>query len=105
MLYLLDGDLLFGAATQIITPLIWGQELPELLVVGIGYGMRSYAEWAAGEDRNSLHPKQCMDSQPNDVAHSIEARTNTAKALVSGCSLGCSLAQKLGKRRALDIIV
>jgi uncharacterized protein len=57
VLYLLDGDLLFGAATQIITPLIWGQELPELIVVGIGYGIRSYEEWGSRR-RQELTPTQ-----------------------------------------------
>jgi predicted alpha/beta superfamily hydrolase len=64
VLYLLDGDLLFGAATQMITPLIWGQELPELIVVGIGYGMRSYEEWGS---------RRRQELTPTEAAHGSAA--------------------------------
>jgi hypothetical protein len=36
--YLLDGDLLFGTATEAAQYLKWGQRVPPLIVVGIGYG-------------------------------------------------------------------
>lgn len=45
VLYLLDSNTLFGAAANLILPLIWGNELPELIVVGIGYEISSYEDW------------------------------------------------------------
>lgn len=36
--YLLDGDLLFGTAAEAAIYLKWGQRVPPLIVVGIGYG-------------------------------------------------------------------
>lgn len=36
-LYTMDGDLIFGAITQIARLLSIGQELPELIIIGIGY--------------------------------------------------------------------
>ena len=37
-MYLLDGDLLFGTASEAAQYLQWGRMLPPLIVVGIGYG-------------------------------------------------------------------
>ena len=45
VLYLLDSNTLFGAAANLILPLIWGNELPELIVVGIGYEISNYEDW------------------------------------------------------------
>jgi len=40
VVYLLDGDLWFGAVTDPTRFLQWGgKELPELIIVGIGYGI------------------------------------------------------------------
>ena len=38
VLYLLDGDMSFGMATSIARYLQFGNNIPELIVVGIGYG-------------------------------------------------------------------
>ena len=38
VLYLLDGDLLFGTASEMAQYLQWGGLLPPVIVVGIGYG-------------------------------------------------------------------
>lgn len=45
VLYLLDSNTLFGAAANLVLPLIWGNELPELIIVGIGYEINSYEDW------------------------------------------------------------
>jgi len=45
VLYLLDSNTLFGAAANLILPLIWSNELPELIIVGIGYDIQSYEDW------------------------------------------------------------
>ena len=51
VLYVLDGDLFFGMATEMtrLQHMLWG-ELPPLLVVGIGYGTNDPA--VQGETRN-----------------------------------------------------
>ena len=38
VVYLLDGDLLFGTAAEAAQYLKWGQRVPPLIIVGIGYG-------------------------------------------------------------------
>lgn len=43
---MLDSNTLFGAAANLALPLIWGNELPELIIVGIGYEIHSYEDWA-----------------------------------------------------------
>jgi predicted alpha/beta superfamily hydrolase len=51
--YLLDGNLLFGAAASLALPLIWGGELPELIIVGIGYAdLQSYDTWGELRSRS-----------------------------------------------------
>lgn len=44
VIYLLDGDLVFGLAASFTTLLHWGG-LPEVIVVGISYDMESYDQW------------------------------------------------------------
>lgn len=45
VVYLLDGDLLFGMAAGLTTVSHWCEGLPEIIVVGIGYGITSYTQW------------------------------------------------------------
>lgn len=45
VVYLLDGDLLFGMAAGLTTVSHWCEGVPELIVVGIGYGITSYTQW------------------------------------------------------------
>ena len=45
VLYLLDSNTLFGAAANLAMLLSWGGELPETIIVGIGYEIRSYDDW------------------------------------------------------------
>lgn len=52
VLYLLDGNICFGMATDTVTALTFGQEVPELIVVGIGYHITSYADWGSNRTRD-----------------------------------------------------
>ena len=52
-LYLLDSNLLFGAAANLVLPLIWGGELPELIIIGIGYAnLKSYEQLGELRERD-----------------------------------------------------
>ena len=46
VVYILDGDILFGMAASLTMSAAWAQEAPELIAVGIGYGVDSYDQWA-----------------------------------------------------------
>jgi hypothetical protein len=41
VLYLLDGDFAFGMATDIVQYLIYGNHVPNMVIVGIGYGTKT----------------------------------------------------------------
>ena len=45
VIYLLDGDLFIGLVSGIVSGLIWGQVIPECLVVGIGHEIDTFDEW------------------------------------------------------------
>jgi predicted alpha/beta superfamily hydrolase len=49
VLYVLDGDISFGIATSIARYLQFGNTIPELIIVGIGYGALRKSK---GNDRN-----------------------------------------------------
>ena len=44
VLYLLDGDIAYGLATSIARYLQFGKNIPELIIVGIGYGALNRSE-------------------------------------------------------------
>jgi len=46
VLYVTDSNLMFGMATDAVALLLFGQEIPEIIVVGIAYPMQSYDDWA-----------------------------------------------------------
>jgi uncharacterized protein len=46
VVYIFDGDVLFGMAASLTMSAAWAQEAPELIAVGIGYGVDSYDQWA-----------------------------------------------------------
>lgn len=46
VIYLLDGDLVFGMVPGLTTVSHWFVGTPEVVVVGINYDMESYDEWA-----------------------------------------------------------
>jgi len=52
VLYLLDGNISFGLATDTVGPLTFGQEIPEPIVVGIGYHIRTYDDWGMNRNRD-----------------------------------------------------
>lgn len=37
VIYVLDGDVIFGMATALLPPLSWFGQVPEMIIVGIGY--------------------------------------------------------------------
>lgn len=101
VLYLLDGNFLFGVAANLILPLIWGNELPELIIVGIGYEIHSYDEW--GKLRSHDMTPTTVSDVPGsggseDFLSFIKAelipyidtnyRTNTADRAIIGHSYG-----------------
>jgi predicted alpha/beta superfamily hydrolase len=45
VLYVLDANICFGLAADVVTSLLFGEEIPDIIVVGIGYPIKSYAEW------------------------------------------------------------
>jgi predicted alpha/beta superfamily hydrolase len=45
VVYLLDGDLVFGMASNLSPTLNWLSNVPELIIVGINYGIQSYQEF------------------------------------------------------------
>jgi predicted alpha/beta superfamily hydrolase len=57
VLYVTDADYTFGLATGLIPTLIGTQEIPEMIVVGIGYNqMSSYSEFGELRERDMLPP-------------------------------------------------
>lgn len=62
ILYLLDANVNFGMAADAVTLLLFGPEIPEIIVAGIGYPIRSYDDWGANRARD-LTPT-AMDETP-----------------------------------------
>jgi uncharacterized protein len=52
VLYLLDANICFGLAADIVISLVFGGEIPEIIVVGVGYPVQSYAEWLTHRARD-----------------------------------------------------
>jgi uncharacterized protein len=61
--YLMDGDIDLALASCIALGLMWGQELPELIIVGIGYDMQSYEEFGNKRARDYTPTKSA--DEPN----------------------------------------
>ena len=67
MIYVLDGDLLFGMAAG-LTPLTqWLAGVPEVIVVGIRYDMESYDQWVQLRERDFKIP-EVRDAPPDSAA-------------------------------------
>jgi uncharacterized protein len=47
VIYVLDGDFIFGMAAGLTRFSNWFRGVPEAIIVGIGYGMDSVDEWAS----------------------------------------------------------
>jgi predicted alpha/beta superfamily hydrolase len=68
VIYVLDGDVFFGMAAG-LTPLsqwFWG--VPELIIVGISYGIDSYDHWAQVRERDLKVP-EVRDAPPDSAAN------------------------------------
>ena len=52
VVYLLDGNFSFGLATDTTHLLIFGHEVPEVMLVGIGYPIQSYDDWVMHRTRD-----------------------------------------------------
>lgn len=67
VVYVLDGDLIFGMAAG-LTPLTqWLAGVPEVIVVGIRYDMESYDQWVALRERDFKIP-EVRDAPPDSAA-------------------------------------
>ena len=51
-LYVLDANVCFGMVAEAVWSLVLGNELPELLIVGIGYPIKSLDEWVIHRSRD-----------------------------------------------------
>jgi predicted alpha/beta superfamily hydrolase len=64
VLYILDGNVNFGMAANLTPLLAYGPEVPDLIIVGIGNHIASYADWEAHRNRdytptaNPDHPSE-----------------------------------------------
>jgi len=65
VLYLTDADLLFAATTQIVRLMRLQAELPQILLVGIGYGGEDSGEWQTRR-RRDLTPTHAPDDVGRD---------------------------------------
>lgn len=52
VVYVLDGNVLFPMAASTALPISMVQEIPEVIVVGIGVPMRTYDDWGTHRDRD-----------------------------------------------------
>ncbi|MDH5439089.1 MAG: alpha/beta hydrolase-fold protein [Candidatus Bathyarchaeota archaeon] len=65
VLYVTDGDYAFGVATGLVPSLIGEKEIPEMIVVGIGYNnITSYGEFGKLRERDLL-PRGCKSAPPD----------------------------------------
>ncbi len=64
VVYLLDGDLIFGMAASLTPLLNWLSNVPDLIIVGINYGIRSYEEWAQLREKDFKIPE--VKDAPSD---------------------------------------
>jgi predicted alpha/beta superfamily hydrolase len=67
VVYLLDGDILFGLAANCTTFLHWGGA-QEVIIVGISYDMESYDQWIKFRELDFKIP-EVKDAPPDSYAH------------------------------------
>ena len=70
VIYILDGDFLFGMAAGLTRFSNWFRKVPEVIIVGIRYGMDSVDRWVELRERDFKIPEvrdaPCMcDNQPS----------------------------------------
>ena len=61
VIYLLDGETIIGLVSGIVGGLIWGQVIPDCLVVGVGHDINTLDEWwkARAVDLNPPENPEC----------------------------------------------
>lgn len=57
VIYVLDGDLFFGMAAGLTPIARWCVGVPEVIIVGISYGMESYEQWVQLRERDLKSPR------------------------------------------------
>lgn len=67
VVYVLDGDLIFGMAAGLTTLAQWLAGVPEVIVVGIRYDMESYDQWVRLRERDFKIP-EVRDAPPDSAA-------------------------------------
>ncbi len=100
VLYLLDGDLTFPIAKGIIQYMLYGEHIPEMIIVGIGYGS---LDWQTGNQRSRDYTPTQRPDRPyeggaekfysylkNELLPFINEKYNTDKTIniIFGHSLG-----------------
>lgn len=94
VLYVLDGDIAFGMAASIARYLQIGDNTPELIIVGIGYGS---ADKSAGEKRRrDYRPVESGGAEnfllfiENELIPFIDSnyKTNPGDRIINGYSIG-----------------
>lgn len=94
VLYVLDGDIAFGMAASIARYLQIGDNIPELIIVGIGYGS---ADKSAGEKRRrDYRPVESGGAEnfllfiENELIPFIDSnyKTNPGDRIINGYSIG-----------------
>lgn len=66
VIYVLDGDFLFGMAAGLTRFSNWFLKVPEAIIVGISYGMESADQWAQLRERDFKIPE--VRDAPSDSA-------------------------------------
>lgn len=69
VMYVLDGDLVFGMAAGLTPLLRWISGVPEIIIVGVGYGMESYEQWVQLRERDFKVPE--VADAPADSAANL----------------------------------
>jgi uncharacterized protein len=69
VIYVLDGDFIFGMAAGLTRFSNWFGGVPEAIIVGIGYGMDSVDEWARLRERDFKIPE--VRDAPADSAANL----------------------------------
>jgi uncharacterized protein len=64
VLYGLDGDLYFGVAAGLFPLLNWLDQVPEMVIVGISYDIKSYEEWGRLRELDFKIPE--VQAEPPD---------------------------------------
>jgi predicted alpha/beta superfamily hydrolase len=68
VIYVLDGDLFFGMAAGLTPIARWCVGVPEVIIVGISYGMESYDQWVELRERDFKIP-EVRDAPPDSAAN------------------------------------